>query len=519
MLDQSGALVFTVDCKNISYIGDGIYFYWNDKRSTGKLINRRGKALPVKLPSEYHLQEVIIPPSKREGVEGQIPDDALFIARKNGLAGIFDYRGNPKIAADYDSFEPLDKYRYTVTKYNSERKANDYFVYDARDNSIVECARSVPEVSSTAETLYPFQTAELNSWGYKKRTTVIIPPQFSYAGSLEGQYAIAYKRTKESTAAFFIDADGKIISPAFKQLKPFCGELAPAMPEGNSDSFGLIDKNFQFILSPQFIELTGITPGIFLAKRTAETADEVVNIFGQTVFELPEDVRSLTALNENLFVATFKDLRQSKSLLVDRTGRTLRTLDYYAVEEAERKLRIAYQMKPGQTIWFGVVNERGEEILPCQSERVEITEPDRILLGVAKAGFNRDCWDDWTNPTRGRNHERVSQFGEFLLQYDLVGMPRPQVYKLLGPGEEHGDIARYSLGPGGCTTVGTMVSLRYDKQDRVSGWCVDYVTAKDLEKHKWITENVVLARTDDYPGYSLIRVIPKSTSSAPRAPQ
>jgi hypothetical protein len=77
--DQTGKTIFSVDCKNVSYIGDGIYLSWNEDRSRGKLMNRNGKLLVVKLPEQYHFQELIIPPTEVQDAEGKIPDDALYI--------------------------------------------------------------------------------------------------------------------------------------------------------------------------------------------------------------------------------------------------------------------------------------------------------------------------------------------------------------------------------------------------------------------------------------------------------
>lgn len=339
--DQTGKTIFSVDCKNVSYIGDGIYLSWNEDRSRGKLMNRNGKLLVVKLPEQYHFQELIIPPTEVQDAEGKIPDDALYIARKNGISGVFDRYGNPKIAAEYENFHPLDRYRYTATKFNTDSRLDETYIYDTHDNSIVKCPLPLSQIDRSA------------------------------------------------------------------------------------------DK----------------------------------------------------------------------------------------VDVADRNLRIISQVKPDQNVWHGVVNERGETIIPCHSEQVEITESDRILYDLAIVGFDSEAWKDWENwknwayPVRSHSRSRVSLFAEFLRQYDLIGMSRPQVYKLLGPGEERGDIAQYTLesGPGQSADV----TLRYDKKDCVIGWCSDRATAKDFGEHKWITENVKLVEINDFPGFSLTNLIPKSASLKP----
>jgi len=88
---------------------------------------------------------------------------------------------------------------------------------------------------------------------------------------------------------------------------------------------------------------------------------------------------------------------------------------------------------------------------PVETDRLIKTEIDLHFAPIV-----------WKNDVNSRNE----QFANLLREYELIGMPQPQVMKLLGA-PDFGNCYRNYLGM--CGSVGGFIELEYES-DRVLGW-------------------------------------------------
>ncbi len=169
-------------------------------------------------------------------------------------------------------------------------------------------------------------------------------------------------------------------------------------------------------------------------------------------------------------------------------------------------LAIAYLDSTDDDLVCGIINKRGEWILPAQFDYIKIVTENRFIVREP-----RNLDEKWKGGSK-----RWELFGEYLRLHDFIGMSKQQLCAVFPDGEsiapydkkdweDWAESIHLDLTPGSsCGNASAHVLFGLDKSGKVFGWRIGGGSGAD---HSWVKENVVLQNRQD--GLGLTNLAPK----------
>ncbi len=510
-MDNHGHAVFSLRCRRMEYCGGGIYKYWKGTESNCHFINRDGQPLVVGLPNGFDLEDVLISAENYDNHHATtLPDDTLLIVKKEHLVGVIDLQGKFRIGPDCWYVQKLDRLRLRVGQLNASTGQQEHYLYNLRSGSKLLDNERLPKPSYIkASGLYPFEQPPPEGftkpvlWGYKSGTQILVPAQFEYAGEFVGAYASVTKLVNGCECCYLIDKNGQIVSPAFGQIQPFNNELAIARPLSQTMGQGLVNPHYKFVLPPHFFDLTFLMPGLYAARGIPGGEFLAISSVGKELFALPKETISVSAFDKELFACTrlmsVNDEEQQRTSLLNSQGKIAKEFDGYIFEE-KFNLHSTIKRPMHSDCLQGLLDDQGNWVLQPHYNELKIAEPDRIVCTSATDDFDSEEWNSFYFGFI-RNRDRKKQFAKFLENFNLIGMDRTTVYKLLGGQAEnkmHDQIISYGLQyPSGCGFTmldAPRIDIKFDGGDKVIGWRFGIGDLSSRAEDKWVVNNVVCSK-------------------------
>ncbi len=135
-----------------------------------------------------------------------------------------------------------------------------------------------------------------------------------------------------------------------------------------------------------------------------------------------------------------------------------------------------------------IIDENGNWLTKPEACNLNIVDGDRIIKSTYDSQFRKELWSL-------KNNDRISQFNNFLLAHNLIGMTRAEVVKALGDGDGKPDPGKiiFSLSGWGtnCGNAGSDLHIDF-ANDRVKDWCI--MTFYPQTRCQLQTKNVIFDR-------------------------
>jgi hypothetical protein len=508
LLDRNGKKILTTGTSEIQYVGSGIYLCHKPHRAF-ELFNRDGVQIPLSLPEDCKL--VTIAAEKRSYSEPPtlLPADALIEVSKVGLHGILTARGDVVLPIEFDQIRTTGPNMRIVSRFDRPTDHNQEFLFNTQTKHVSKLPLAVrAEYGWSGEGLIAFRAdsnaSSKSKWGYvNEDNEVIIPPAFDRAGTFTDGLAIVQTGSGNGHSRQFIDHRGSYVAPNIKPLSIYRDGVAIASSIETPDLFGLVDRNFHFIVQPTYKQLQRVANAIYAAKGSDLDHFIAISPKGRKLFDFPKQVQALKCPEDDeqdLVICDYQtnpvptENRGAYNALITKEGKVTVASGYWAGESKFGLTPFLGNTSSTEMIG-GVLDTNGKWIIPMHTGQLSIAEADRIIEVRPNLKFDNVAFKT------GRDY-RV-QFARFLQEYDLIGMSRKDVVNLLGPGQEVDDVFRYDLNSARCGNAWEGFEIDYENE-RVKRWRFAVFESSD----GWITENVIFdPRTEPHN-----KLIPKNAS-------
>lgn len=311
-------------------------------------------------------------------------------------------------------------------------------------------------------------------------------------------------RGRKNNQLFAFDRDGKKlpVKLADEQERQYGKACRLNMPKATKK------------LQSQYEKVIPITSSLYAAKPYDAMHFLGTDKTGKKLFDLPMNVTGVREGSETteLIVADWQaDTKPPEGLLpanavFNKLGKMI-VPPKYCIGQARCGLIEIIEYSIDQDRLAGVMDYNGKWVIPMQLAYFQITEPSRLIKTVRNAHFDPK---EWRDPSK--QFYRMRNFAHFLKDYDLIGMPKAEVHRLLGPGHNArmgpgviiGTIESYSLTSGMCGNSGTGFDIAYEGYT-VKRWRMS--RRMEVESNNnWITENMVF---DQFSPYNREKLVPK----------
>jgi len=466
--DRNGKTVVPCDFARAEYLGQGLFYLeeFNQLNPTeqtfkGHVVDHDGNTVPVNIPPGCTISKVYVPGSfgKENGLTTILPAGAII--QLHGPNGYGLCRPNGEIV--------LEPEHYFISYPNAgffpviqKVKSSDYlsFTVDSATGARVQAPAKCSSWTPSTSAVSPFQQAvdHLLLSGYLARNgTVVIKPRFFSASEFSAD-GLARVSFEQPIRYAFINKAGEVISPKFRQLENFVGDLAIAgVGPWGEKKLGLIDRSYQFVLPQRYFDLTLLFPGIYSARLTENGRFRAISPEGKTLFLFPEEVVYVSKIYPHCITCGVRsDDNKSKSIYLDRTGKQV-SLNWPVIE--------------------------GPALPKVPGGYFQVASADRLIKYVEDNHFYPEAFKHPNSPFLTAN--RLGQFAVFLKNYDLIGMDRKQVQLLLG-----GTGDTYVLA---ATMCGKSTSVEFEyENDKVVGWRENHIPGGKSYTGPWITKNMIV---------------------------
>ena len=182
----------------------------------------------------------------------------------------------------------------------------------------------------------------------------------------------------------YVDATGKIVQkfPNYQAVYTF-EDPENAVFMGKNDRFGLLDKQFKEVIPAKYNQTSFFTKGLFIVETGGKWG--AVDKADKTV--LPFQFESLGYLDEAGYMQSSK---KSGNGYVDQTGKEVVPHTFYNMFPFSENL--AYYLDKQEDGKYGVINRKGETIVPPQYDGIEnfkngMAAVNKTVGDMAKWGY------------------------------------------------------------------------------------------------------------------------------------
>lgn len=346
---------------------------------------------------------------------------------------------------------------------------------------------------------------------YNYNHDLVIPERYQEVSEFRDGLAMVSPEIRGTDNPFrwqFIDKKGHVAAPEIFPVSLFYNGLAIASPyadpkapakvgahsSSSSESlsprpqrkYGLVDRQFKFVVKPIYTHLQLVAKDIYAAQSNETYHYIAIAPSGEKLFNFPNGVTKFNRYDENAVDMIVAELAANKDqvdgvipavcAVFDLSGKIIVPAKYHVFIDNGR-IELSDRTSYGDS-GSGVMNLNGEWIKP-------MVYPSRH--------FNSGMWNG------GFFDEKARQFAWFLRDYDLIGMDRSTVQKLLGNGYESGAYISYQYYEAiGCGRPRPGFVLEF-VANKVKRWRLSH----GGQEERWYSENMIF-RPNEVPGTNLV---------------
>ena len=437
VIDGTGKTIIPCRYWSVEYLGEG-YFYAVDpgadslhRSYAGELFDYAGHQISLILPEGCTLSHAfVIPAAKLEQLHA--PKDLHVVAEIHSSEGF----GLCKIDGTI-LLEPRHALIYAPT--------DEYFpigdgpelaaklIVNVHTRARQQLVEGTNVLNYKPGALHPFQQ---RGWGYARDDgTVAIEPHYVSAGPFSSD-GVALVKVRIPTASYpkdaFINKAGKVVSPYYDQATPFCHGIASVWECGADHTVfeRLIDTHFNCIIG-QYSSAQQIFSWGFVVRNREGDSYMAVNANGELVFECPVEVKTVGLSSEGLVLCELRtNTSETKNperefLYIDETGKPVLRVTGVRALPMTYGCACVGRFLPGHPLQWEVIDRAGRTIQPSQDANFRPLTLDRIAKMVRDDRFDQARWKTSMN--------RLTEFAQFLRNYNLIAMKKDEVCQLLGP--------------------------------------------------------------------------------------
>jgi hypothetical protein len=413
--DAVGTSVFT----SLYYYGGGIYQGTLKGARKIELFNRDGEKIEVPLPPGYKFEQLIL---KREikGKTMALPDDTLMVVSHVGLNGIVDKHGKFLMPPEYDSIRFLGGKIYILTKTvpNTSQRQSVFFDVESGHGSKEPFTAEGYNFGPVGDGRIAFEAppvrdAPYGGWSSSKHGycdidhNTIIPAIYEWNGAFVDGLAIvrvprssisSEKRTEQNASSpsrnVYIDKTGKIVEPELEPVSLFnANGLAFAARATNPGVVGIINRKFEFVAEPAYETINQVASDTYAGSSPNHKPIVLLSTTGKKIFDFPSTVTSVEGYNgpgsidlgfivaeESDSISKLPDGYKNHNVLMDLNGKTIIPSKYYLDPPRNGLVVATSGFENDRTC--GVMNLKGEFLIPLQSAFFSVTEPDRLIKTI-----------------------------------------------------------------------------------------------------------------------------------------
>ncbi len=428
--------------------------------------------------------------------------------------GLVDAAGKEVLPAKYDKISPNgDGIFLVVADENDPNTCKCWFFNEKTGKLSARSFKYDEQLFEANEGLIGFRKQDtpdfrgIHSRGYYNyQHEVVIPEQYQEGSEFRDGLAMVSPEIRATNKPFrwqFIDKKGKIVAPEIFPVSLFYNGLAIASPlaipsavansndsDGPANSqvvsalpqrkYGLVNRQFQFVVKPVYTSLQRVAKNVF-AARLSELDDYIaIEETGRKLFDFSPGITQFRLFDENsddLIVAGLAVAKKDPSspqlhldVVFDLSGKMIVPPKYKVGTIENGKIQL-YENTYFHDRAYGVMNLKGEWIEP---------------MAYPSRRFDSAIWKSCKS-----TYQRLDQFAYFLQDYDLIGMPRSAVEKLLGAGSSSslGNQVCFPLNMQiGCGNSRTGIVIDY-YDGRVKRWRI--YQGMEHTADTWFTDNMI----------------------------
>jgi hypothetical protein len=475
----------------IDYVGNGIFRAWtknpesNLEHGTERILfNYNGQKLEAKVPAGSKLVNVFWLGKEEDKnpdlLLNKLPDTTLLRFALGNVYGLCNTKGEVVLPARYSSIgiaseglaflrEPAS-YEATRDKiyiFNCTQHKLKELIIGGDNNASPSCfSDGLATLTIRGEHHWDNVAGYINESG-----EWAIKPRFTQAHNFHNGLAAAIPANQPF--AKIINKTGEVVSPEDMEVQSFCGDFAIARNITSPPArYGVVNRQFEYVIKPKFRSIdppqclkyqttlrysgdSNHSPNFYEVKEEDNQPQKVINLAGEVVSILPLD-KPFT-VSEKLDLTRLYS--QEASISPERTGASV-----------NHNSKPRHHKPPLTTheVWY-------RPIAPSRLLR-EITNDDGKFDSVY-----------WKN---GHCHpiNRIAMFGRFLKDYNLIGMPREKVTRLLGSSNSRQEDRQTYWLESGCLLDQNHFIEIFFKTNKVKSWTISQM----YKQGKPITTNVVL---------------------------
>lgn len=391
-----------------------------------------------------------------------LPPESLFTFERDHLRGICDVTGLEIVPAAYSQIlkPTTNGDAMLVSPFDGRAERKSIFNVRTHELKRVSFRLRPEEYGEFSEGLCTFTRAR--KVGFMDRYgTEVIAPQFIGAEPFVNGLASATISCKENIDEWqhvLIDTKGNIVSPSNMDVQQFYGRLAVASVIGKSPTFGIVNRQFNWVVPPSYEQVYALPwmrsafanysykyrqesiPEFFLAAN--KNKQTVISPEGKVLYSLPEDYEEF-----------------------DRPpGGGWRCVNYRKVGNAQ-VADCLYLDEGGHEL------KRTTEPFPRPAPPLPPWGEKCFLKTVSTDSGNFDSW--YWKSGRTEPISRLQMFSRFLTEYSLIGMRQNELFELLGAGDSSTDtLPEYLLEPvyAGSSGESTLRMRVVCSAGKVVGW-------------------------------------------------
>lgn len=256
-----------------------------------------------------------------------------------GKIGLIDKEGEVVLPPVYDAIGDIEEGVFSAVKGES------YYIMDIKGNEHFNSKEYTSFGISSENFIVAAKEDEHNNvkMGYiNKNGKVLIEPEYSAAWRFNNGRGLVKTKNNQN---LIIDKNGKVI----KKLK--YEEVSPDEKNktflftDDRNLFGYLDENGDILIEPSFINAFHFKDGMAIVKTydSSSQSDRWGVIDKEGNFRLRPDFSYISYLGKGLFEASKDEIENSKiygkKAIIDKDGRQLTDFEYYNIELNEMKVK------------------------------------------------------------------------------------------------------------------------------------------------------------------------------------
>ncbi len=508
IIDRDGRTIVPCKYRIIEYLGHGNFFLEeiNDEHPLkpsykGKVVDRDGKPLTLNVPDGFTLSNVYPPASsdKDDLPKSSLPADTILqIHGKEGV-GLCRLDGSIILEPKYEYIGAPIRGFLHVSSLPLSKRTPIFFIFNSKTGKRLEISGLTAMPNFASEPPFPFEVHRdgKSIWGYIDLDgTILIEPKYSSAGEFmaDGLARVCSQNVRDH---FYIDKAGnKVAAPPYRHVENFKDSCLVMVNEGTRLKYGLIDKNGKYTIEPEYTQLKKLSDNLFAGRKTENDQFKAITSDGKELFTFPPLTQRVHWLSDGLIACIVKTGTEEKQVCIDADGKILRVGKNAQVLFLPHGIACEITKGENQRSYWKLLDKNDVPIQPSQRCLYKSVSADRILRMTFNDSFKTALWKE-PSPIPQWGFNRTEQFSSLVHDFDLIGMPKAQIEKLLGPSERGTkDGISYWLGYPGCFHSYSALEIQCNHL-KVTRWRVIWNPGDSRERATpWITQNMLVQYSD-----------------------